>query len=204
MKLVCIGDSLTFGYGLHKADKWVTLLEEKLNNRNGGHPADMQGWEIINAGINGDTSGGALSRLKGAVIDQKPDMVLIMTGGNDYIAGCDISAVKANITAMTMQCAAAGIKVFVSSEIPAIPEQVAPEWKAVADFEEYNRKQKEIREWYPKYCRGFGYTYIDLFDKWCEATAVSSDYYQDGIHPNQGGNRVFAEIYYNEFRKFNS
>jgi len=190
MKLICIGDSLTFGYGLHKNDKWVTLLGEKL------------GWEVINAGINGDTSGGALSRLREDVINQKPDMVLIMTGGNDYIAGCDISAVKANITAMTMQCAAAGIKVFVSSEILTVPEQVAPEWSAVADFSEYNTKQREICAWFPKYCRGFSYTYIDLFNQWLEKTKADTSYYQDGIHPNKAGNEIFADIYYNEFKRF--
>lgn len=192
MKLICIGDSLTFGYGLRKSEKWVTILGERL------------GWEVINAGINGDTSGGALVRLREEVIQQKPDMVLIMTGGNDYIAGCDISAVKANITAMTMQCAAAGIKVYVSSEIPTIPEQVAPEWKAVVDFNEYNRKQKEICDWFPKYCRCFSYTYIDLFRKWTEITGVSSEFYQDGIHPNKKGNEVFADIYYSELKKFNN
>jgi len=199
MKLVCIGDSLTFGYGLHKNEKWVTLLEEKLNgDKKAGEPR----WEVLNAGINGDTSGGALVRLKGDVLEQKPDMVLIMTGGNDYIAGCDISAVKSNITAMTMQCAAAGIKVFVSSEIPTVPEQVAPEWRAVADFEEYNRKQKEICDWFPKFCRCFEYNYINLFDKWTKATEVSPAYYQDGIHPNRAGSDVFVDAFYPEFSKY--
>ena len=63
MKIICLGDSQTFSYGLYRADKWTTLLGEAT------------GFEVINAGINADTSGGMLARLRYDVIDQQAKML---------------------------------------------------------------------------------------------------------------------------------
>lgn len=53
MKLICIGDSLTFGYGVHLSQRWTRLCAQET------------GWELVNEGINGDTTGGMLTRMQG-------------------------------------------------------------------------------------------------------------------------------------------
>ena len=48
MKIVCLGDSLTYGFMVRRSKIWTKLSEDKT------------GFEIINEGISGDTSGGML------------------------------------------------------------------------------------------------------------------------------------------------
>ena len=91
MKIVCLGDSLTYGFGVRRSKIWTKLAQDKL------------GIEIINEGINGDTSGGMLSRFQDAVSSKRPDAVLIMGGANDLIVGADLGVVKANIMSMAHQ-----------------------------------------------------------------------------------------------------
>lgn len=50
-KVIALGDSLTFGYGADKNQSYPVKLATKT------------GWNVINAGINGDTSEGVLNRL---------------------------------------------------------------------------------------------------------------------------------------------
>ncbi|MDM0585184.1 SGNH/GDSL hydrolase family protein [Clostridium perfringens] len=50
MNIICIGDSLTFGYGVGQENSWVSLLNDEKN-------------KFINKGVNGDTSTGILSRI---------------------------------------------------------------------------------------------------------------------------------------------
>lgn len=188
MKLICIGDSQTFCLGLHRADKWSTLLGENT------------GWEVINAGINGDTSGGVLARLRPDVIDKKPDIVLVMCGGNDFIMGADMGTVKANTMAIVQQCLAAGIKVVIASELMLYPELVSEEYNRIADFHVVNERMREITAWYPDFCNAFpGVSYINLQKLYLEETGGSAEYSADGLHPNKEGAKIIAKILTNEF-----
>ncbi|HBD30306.1 MAG TPA: hypothetical protein DC027_01470 [Oscillibacter sp.] len=58
-KLICIGDSLTFGYGVHLSQRWTRLCAQET------------GWELVNEGINGDTTGGMLARMQGGVLAER-------------------------------------------------------------------------------------------------------------------------------------
>ena len=50
-KVLALGDSLTAPHGVRPGEDWPTLLGQRT------------GWVVINGGISGDTSGGALERL---------------------------------------------------------------------------------------------------------------------------------------------
>ena len=52
MDMICIGDSLTYGYGVRRAQCWTELASE------------MSGWTLVNHGICGDTTGGMLVRMR--------------------------------------------------------------------------------------------------------------------------------------------
>lgn len=187
MKVAFLGDSLTFGFGLHMKEKWPYIIGQE------------KGWEIINAGISGDTSGGNLSRLK-EVLDQKPDVLFIMTGGNDFVAGCGTETVKANVISICQQSAAQGIRIYVASETKSIPSEVSESWKAIADFDEFNKKQEEMSIWYERYCRAFSFNYVNVFKEYSEATGDGTEFYQDGIHPNEKGARILADIIGNHIK----
>ncbi len=78
IKIVCFGDSLTYGYGVLETDGFCHLLSENLKEK------FMQiSFDVINSGINGHTTREALSRLQGSVLQRKPQIVTILFGSND-------------------------------------------------------------------------------------------------------------------------
>jgi len=72
-KVVAFGDSITHGYGVPKTNNWVGQLQLKF------------GLDIVNVGINGNTSSQGLGRLQRDVLDQHPDFVIINFGMNDMV-----------------------------------------------------------------------------------------------------------------------
>jgi acyl-CoA thioesterase I len=87
--IVAMGDSLTEGLGVDTADAYPAQLERKL--RAGGYDVT-----VVNAGVSGETSSGALSRVDW-VLRQKPDIVILATGGNDGLRGVEPSVTQKNI-----------------------------------------------------------------------------------------------------------
>jgi hypothetical protein len=55
-RIVALGDSLTAGYGIGKDEAYPALLQRRLD-------AAGYRYEIVNAGVSGDTSAGGLNRL---------------------------------------------------------------------------------------------------------------------------------------------
>lgn len=184
MKIVCIGDSMTFGYGLKPSEKWVNILNSKGDN------------QFINRGSNGDTTGGMLARFRRDVLDEKPDMVYIMGGPNDYFMGLGIETVKANYTAMVSAAQTNGILPVVSSHIPQNVGHISERWTSIADIAGSAKKEREILDWFPAFAKSFGIKYIDTFHAFEDAVGERiSDYYQeDGLHVNYEGSKVLAEI----------
>ena len=78
MKIVCFGDSLTYGYGVLEHIAYPYYLSKELPK---AYP--QYTWEIRNSGINGHTTREALARLKGSVLQHKPQIVFIWFGSND-------------------------------------------------------------------------------------------------------------------------
>ena len=88
MIIACLGDSLTYGYGIPRPKVWTTLLARRT------------GIDVRNCGINGDTTGGMLARFHHHVVQAGADAVLIMGGFNDLALGTGLGTVKANIFAL--------------------------------------------------------------------------------------------------------
>lgn len=87
--LVAVGDSLTEGLGVAEASSYPAVLEKKLQEK-GYH------YRVVNAGISGETSSGAFSRIKW-ILKLKPDIVILVTGANDGFRGIDPTLIKRNI-----------------------------------------------------------------------------------------------------------
>jgi len=90
-RVLAIGDSLTFGYGASPDASWPVKLGE------------ITGWQVENAGINGDTSAGALQRLPSLLAAGSYDAILIGIGGNDMLRGVSASATRDNIAALVKE-----------------------------------------------------------------------------------------------------
>jgi acyl-CoA thioesterase I len=93
-RVLALGDSLTFGYGAPPSAAWPVKLGE------------LTGWKIENAGINGDTSAGALERLPALLAAESYDAILIGIGGNDMLRGVSASATRENLASLVSQARA--------------------------------------------------------------------------------------------------
>ena len=84
-RVLALGDSLTFGYGATPQEAWPAQL------------AGITGWQVDNAGLNGDTSAGALQRLPELLAAQRYDAILVGIGGNDMLRSVAADATRSNV-----------------------------------------------------------------------------------------------------------
>lgn len=183
MKMICIGDSLTYGLGVPVENSWVEILNRETD------------YTVWNRGINGDTSGGMLARLERDVLKEDPDVVFIMGGANDFIMGCETSVVKANLMALVHQVYAAKKKVILGIEIAGDQEHIREDWADLADFRKVNEKIKEMADWLPGFCKAFQIPYVNLYEEFhSKIRGHETEYFFDGVHPNGKGHRLIADI----------
>lgn len=91
--IVAVGDSLTAGLGVSEEDAYPARLSRRLK-------ASGYRYQVINAGVSGETSSGARSRIDWVIASLNPDIVILVTGANDGLRGIDPELVEANINAI--------------------------------------------------------------------------------------------------------
>ena len=188
-ELYCLGDSLTFGLGVRKQERWTSLL------------AGQAGCSVINLGVSGDTTGGMLVRFRTEVLpgrtrsgaDVSRRRVLLMGGSNDIVySGTSIGA-RSNMGALIHQTRAAGLEPVVGIPMPFVPEQVPEQWQAAADFEQAGRELEDYCAWLIRFCGAFSVKTVDFRQDFVTAGgAVKAELYLDGLHPNPEGHRRMA------------
>jgi acyl-CoA thioesterase-1 len=104
--IVAMGDSLTEGLGVETADAYPAQLQRKLAA--GGYDVT-----VVNAGVSGETSSGALSRVDW-VLRQNPDIVILATGGNDGLRGVAPEITQGNIDQIVQKIEASGAVVVLA------------------------------------------------------------------------------------------
>ncbi len=71
--IICFGDSITYGVGAEKGKDYPSFLQKLLKT------------EVINVGVPGDTTEGALRRLDKDILEKDPYLVIVELGGNDFL-----------------------------------------------------------------------------------------------------------------------
>jgi acyl-CoA thioesterase-1 len=162
--LLCLGDSLTFGYGATAGAGYPQQLEQ------------LTGYVTKNAGLNGDTAEGALARLPALLQENTPGLVLISIGGNDFLRGLPLDRTRAALKSL-MQTAAAGAQVVLIAQPK--PVFIAAATNSLSDHEVYAEVAKETGT--PLFSGGWSYV------------LSRSELRSDQIHANAEGYKVFAE-----------
>ena len=178
MQLICLGDSLTWGPGVARNETWVRRL------------AAATGWDLRNAGLAGDTTGGMLLRLR-EFIGHPPDAIILLGGSNDVFASGEDSRARENLFAMVHQCFAAGVQPIVGIPIPPCTEAISDPWTGWTDFDAaaatlagYGLWLRRLAAMYKLPVLGFD----TLF------TPPDPALYLDGLHPTGEGHRRMAEL----------
>ncbi len=128
-RILFLGDSLTAGYGLSRAaeQSFPALMQQKLN-------AEQFNYQVVNAGVSGDTSAGGLARL-GYWLSQPVDVFVLELGANDILRGIPPQSTLKNLQAIVTQVKAKYPQVklaLMGMQLPpVIPGQLATDFRAV-------------------------------------------------------------------------
>ncbi len=87
--ILFFGNSLTAGYGLETEESFPSLIQDKLDSLN-------LDYEVINAGLSGETTSGGKNRLEW-VLNQKVDVFVLELGANDGLRGVPLSETRTNL-----------------------------------------------------------------------------------------------------------
>ena len=176
-KIVALGDSLTAGLGLLEAQSYPALLQQKLND-------DGYGWEVVNAGVSGDTSAAGLERLDWALQPSDVRILILELGANDGLRGLPVAEMKKNLAAIIERAQARRIAVLlVGMEAP-------PNFgfDYVGSF----------RQVYRDLARQYRIAFVPfMLDRVAGVGALNQS---DGIHPNVDGTRIVADTIWNALR----
>lgn len=184
IKITCIGDSLTFGYGVSKDKKWIDILAKELPQ-----------YEVLNKGVNGDTTSGLLSRFYQDVILNKPEKTIITIGSNDFLTGRTVDSAFENLKLLIKESRENGIDTFVGIE-PLICADLAKEyWCSYLDYSIINSKISLYRYKILNYCKEESIDCIDFYDLFenLNSKLENHDMFLDGLHPKEEIHKIMAK-----------
>lgn len=168
-RIVFLGDSLTAGYGLEKSQAVPALIQARLTRE--GYP-----FEVVNAGVSGDTSAGGLSRLEWSLEGQVRILVLAL-GANDGLRGLPVASMRRNLEAIITKAQARGIAVLL------VGMEALPNYGALYT--------SEFRDTFPSLARAHK---LALMPFYLDGVAgVPELNIADGIHPNPKGAAIVAD-----------
>lgn len=163
LDILAFGDSLTAGYGLEPRDAFPAKLEVALRKR--GHDV-----RIHNAGVSGDTTAAALTRLDWA-LGEDIDAVIVELGGNDALRGMDPKQTEQALEQIMTRIEAAKVPVLVAGM--RAPINLGPEYAAAFDPIFETTAARFAALYYPFFLEG--------------VAAEPRLNQTDGIHPNAAG-----------------
>jgi acyl-CoA thioesterase-1 len=173
--IVAFGDSLTSGYGVRPDKAYPAQLEKRL--RASGYP-----WQVINAGVTGETSSEALRRVR-SVLGLMPDIVVLETGLNDAMIGLDLRNTRRNIEEV--------VRILQEKRVTVI--------LAGMQVPNENKRNPAFEELYPDIARKYNLTLIPFFLANVAGNPALNLY--DGIHPTAEGYRQVTRTVYPYVKK---
>lgn len=181
MKITCIGDSLTFGYGVKPNENFVSLLKQNSS------------IEVFNKGQNGDSTTGMLSRFTEDVLNSNCDFCILMAGTNDIFSNRKLEDIVDNILFMISECTAQNIIPIVIAP-PKTKESLAKlYWSNTIDYNITNMQLSKLSNLLNEHSIERNFVFIDAFSL---IPHLDSNY-TDGVHLS----KLSYEILTNEIEK---
>jgi len=167
--IVVLGDSLTAGLGVAPEEAYPARLQKRLAR-------EGYRYRIVNAGVSGDTTAGALRRLDWA-LRVNPKIVIVALGANDGLRGQSVRALRRNLEEIVARCQARNARVLVAGM--RLPPNYGTEY---------------TRTFARTFAQVAAQTRVTFMPFLLDGVATVRDLNQsDGIHPNARGHAVIAE-----------
>lgn len=172
-KIVAFGDSLTAGFGLAEKESYPYLLQKKLE-------ADGYNYEVINAGVSGETSLGGLERIDWVLEQENVQILILELGANDLLRGLPVDKMKENLSTIIKKAKAKNITVLLCGML-APPTMGA-------------NYQREYVNAFPDLASEHKVEFLPFL---LENIALNKELNQaDGIHPNAKGEVIMTQNVY--------
>jgi acyl-CoA thioesterase-1 len=173
-RIVVLGDSLTSGLGLPAEQAFPSVLQRHVEQT-------AMRYEVVNAGVSGDTSAGGLRRLEWT-LDGDVSVLVLALGANDGLRGLSADQMERNLRTIIERSRARGVDVLLCGM--EAPPNFGPGYT------------DEFRRSYAEVARDTGVRFVPFL---LEGIAGNASLNQaDGIHPNASGARRMADIVWRE------
>jgi acyl-CoA thioesterase I len=168
-RIVVLGDSLTAGLGLGPDEAYPSILQRRLD-------AGGLTYEVVNAGVSGDTSAGGLRRLDWSLAGDVR-VLIVALGGNDALRGLPVTELRSNLELIIKQALAKKITVVLAGM------EAPPNFgRAYTD---------EFRKVYASLAKQYNVALVPFLLQ--GVAGVESMNQADGIHPSAAGARIAAD-----------
>jgi acyl-CoA thioesterase-1 len=169
-RIVFLGDSLTAGYGLDASEAYPSLIQDRLR------VAGLN-FEVVNAGVSGDTSAGGLSRIDWS-LDGDVRVLVVALGGNDALRGLGTAELERNLGRTIERARGRGVRVILAGM--EAPPNLGPAYSSA------------FRAVYRDLASRHGVALIPFL---LDGVAGDARLNQaDGIHPNAAGSKRVADL----------
>jgi len=179
--LVCLGDSLTAGYGAtasfeeDKSKSYPAYLEKKDN------------ISVINAGVSGDTTTQALARVDSDVLPEYPEIIIILLGANDFFKNIPFSTTQDNFQQIIEKVDDGNRKIYLAKFYTDAMASLISILGLSGTFSQYNDMFNTLVT---------SSSNIELIeDIWTGVWGVR-EHMSDPIHPNAKGYEIMADNIY--------
>ena len=162
--VLVLGDSIAAAYGLSPEQSWVAVL------------GPLSGWQMINAGVSGDTSAQGRARLPALLEAHRPAAVIIELGGNDMLRRVSGQETVRILEAIVLEVRAAGARPILMA-IPA-PSLAGAAFGNLSDADFYAEIAQRLK--------------VPLVDDALAEVLSKPAFKLDQLHPNAAGHRELA------------
>lgn len=169
-RIVFLGDSLTAGLGLPPELSVPSLIQARLD-------AAGYRYEVVNAGVSGDTSAGGLNRLDWS-LDGDVSILVVELGANDGLRGLPVAQMKRNLNEIITRAAQRRITVILTG-------MEAPPNYGSAYTSEFRNAFRELAEEHRV-------TFVPFYLNGVAGIARLNQ--RDGIHPNGEGSKIIEQL----------
>ncbi len=198
-KIIFIGNSIVAGYPWGKSKSFTGVLRRILKDGDGdpaGAPAFAKstGFDIINKGVNGDTTAGIAARFEADVLSHRPDVVFFLTGANDFIyreAGPEEAF--ENLEALAKKADEIGAITVYITPTPVDAGKAGYMWLAGCGIS-YDAVNRDLAT-FSELLKGSGRPFVDMNRLYCDFIEELGDVdlaYLDGVHPTPDGHKFMA------------
>lgn len=169
LRLVALGDSLTAGYGIGQDQAYPADLQRRLD-------AAGYRYEIVNAGVSGDTSAGGLNRLDWS-LDGDVRILIVALGANDGLRGLPPAGMRRNLATIIERAQQRRIRVLLTG-MEALTN-LGPQYR------------RAFHDVFPDLARQYDTAFMPFL---LDGVAGRPELNQpDGVHPTPAGARVIAD-----------